>query len=217
MRHAFSVKYSPITDMHLQGERAARMLVRAIREVQNQRIDDQDSDHRSDSTKWTGASPWSDLIQRALTWEAARARRLRERLFRLPLVRRAGRWNGHSGIYNGDPSLADRVANDMANWVWRKRDALLNTVKVYSMKDGVSWRGKAVASAARRSFWPTTAIVLLPTWLLREIIDKAFHVPDRHVASRKYARRCCRRREIGRRVRHGIEGRSTILLENQLA
>ncbi|WP_267427904.1 M81 family metallopeptidase [Methylobacterium sp. GC_Met_2] len=68
---AFAVKYFPHYDMHLQGQRAARMLVRTIRGSFRPA-------HRTipipilapTVVMWTGASPWSDLIQRALVWEA---------------------------------------------------------------------------------------------------------------------------------------------------
>ena len=74
LRHAdmaFTVKYFPHYDEYLQGERAARTLVRAIR-----------GDYKPAMSRfacpiitptvlqWTGASPWMDLVQRALTWEA---------------------------------------------------------------------------------------------------------------------------------------------------
>ena len=68
---AFCAKYFPHYDSRLQGERAARMLIRAIR-----------GDYTPVSAtvkvpiltatvlQWTGASPWMDLVQRALVWEA---------------------------------------------------------------------------------------------------------------------------------------------------
>src|SRR5207249_4501302 len=68
---AFCAKYFPHYDSRLQGERAARMLIRAIR-----------GDYTPATAtvkvpiltatvlQWTGASPWMDLVQRALVWEA---------------------------------------------------------------------------------------------------------------------------------------------------
>ena len=68
---AFCGKYFPHYDSYLQGERAARCLVRAI-------WDDYRPEHVTVKVpiisptvvQWTGASPWMDLVQRALTWEA---------------------------------------------------------------------------------------------------------------------------------------------------
>jgi microcystin degradation protein MlrC len=68
---AFALKYFPHYDGYLQGERAARTLVRAIK-----------GDYKPSHTTlevpiisptvlpWTGAPPWMDLVQRALIWEA---------------------------------------------------------------------------------------------------------------------------------------------------
>jgi microcystin degradation protein MlrC len=75
LRHAdmaFAVKYFPHYDGYLQGERAARTLVRAIR-------GDYKPSHSTVKVpiisptvvQWTGASPWMDLTQRALIWEAS--------------------------------------------------------------------------------------------------------------------------------------------------
>jgi microcystin degradation protein MlrC len=171
---AFSVKYFPHYDMHLQGERAARMLVRAIRGSFK-------PTHKMIKIPiiaptvlmWTGASPWSDLIQRALTWEAREPDVFVNVFFGFPWSDVPDAGMGIQVFTNGDPTLADRVANDMANWVWRKRDALLNTVKVYSMKDGVSLARKAVSECR-------SPVVLADysdrsgyaTWLLREIIEQ---------------------------------------------
>src|SRR5260370_36747868 len=68
---AFAVKYFPHYDGYLQGERAARTLVRAIR-------GDYKPAHATMKipvisptvVQWTGASPWMNLVQRALIWEA---------------------------------------------------------------------------------------------------------------------------------------------------
>jgi microcystin degradation protein MlrC len=171
---AFTVKYFPHYDMHLQGERAARMLIRAIRGT-----------FKPTHTvikipiiaptvlMWTGASPWSDLIQRALTWEAREPDVFVNVFFGFPWSDVPDAGMGIQVLTNGDAALADHVANDMANWIWRKRDALLNTVKIYSMSEGVSLARQAVkngqfpvvlADYSDRSGYAT--------WLLREIVSQ---------------------------------------------
>ncbi len=170
----FSVKYFPHYDMHLQGERAARMLVRAIRGTFKPR-------HAtvrvpilaSTVVMWTGASPWSDLVQRALTWEAREPDVFVNVFFGFP-------WSDvpDAGMTiqvqtNDNPKLARHIVTDMANWTWRKREALLNTTKICSMKDGVA----QAREFARAGQGP---IVLADysdrsgyaTWLLREIVDQ---------------------------------------------
>ena len=74
LRHAdlaFCGKYFPHYDSHLQGQRAARMLVRAIRGTYRPAHATVKVPIISPTVvQWTGASPWMDLVQRALTWEA---------------------------------------------------------------------------------------------------------------------------------------------------
>ena len=68
---AFCVKYFPHYDAHLQGERAARMLIRAIRgDYTPATVTVKVPILTATVLQWTGASPWMDLVQRALTWEA---------------------------------------------------------------------------------------------------------------------------------------------------
>jgi microcystin degradation protein MlrC len=68
---AFAVKYFPHYDGYLQGERAARMLVRAIRgDYKPAHVTLKIPIISATVVQWTGASPWSDLVQRALVWEA---------------------------------------------------------------------------------------------------------------------------------------------------
>ncbi|MFC7737604.1 M81 family metallopeptidase [Roseomonas sp. GCM10028921] len=171
---AFTVKYYPHYDMHLQGERAARMLVRAIR-----------GDFRPTpatvkvpiisptGVQWTGASPWSDLVQRALTWEAREPDVFVNVFFGFPWADVPDAGMTFQVITNGDPATAERVACDMAETAWRRREALLNSTRVLLIPDGV----KQAAEAVRTGQLP---VVLADhsdrsgyaTWLLREIIGQ---------------------------------------------
>ncbi|MDR6874098.1 microcystin degradation protein MlrC [Bosea sp. BE125] len=171
---AFTVKYFPHYDMHLQGERAARMLVRAIRGSFKPL-------HRTvripiiapTVVMWTGASPWSDLIQRALIWEAREPDVFVNVFFGFPWSDVPDAGMGLQVLTNNDPALADRVIRDMAEWTWRRREALLNTVKIHAMKQGVALAREAVTSGK-------APVVLADysdrsgyaTWLLQEIIEQ---------------------------------------------
>ena len=175
LRHAdmaFCVKYFPHDDMHLQGERAARMLVRAIR-----------GDYRPATVTlklpilaptvmmWTGASPWSDLVQRALTWEAREPDVFVNVFFGFPWSDVPDGGMGFQVMTNGKPDLAQRVARDMADWAWRRREALVNGATVHRIGAGVALAKQAVAE-------DRAPVVLADhsdrsgyaTWLLREII-----------------------------------------------
>src|SRR6185437_3998966 len=69
---AFTVKYFPHYDGYLQGERAARTLVRAIRgDYKPAHVTIKVPLISPTVLQWTGASPWMDLVQRALIWEAS--------------------------------------------------------------------------------------------------------------------------------------------------
>ena len=114
LRHAdmaFAVKYFPHYDMHLQGQRAARMLVRTIRGSFRPA-------HRTISmpiiaptvVMWTGASPWSDLVQRALVWEAREPDVFVNVFFGFPWSDVPDAGMAVQVLTNGDPALADRVA-----------------------------------------------------------------------------------------------------------
>ncbi len=169
---AFTGKYFPHYDSYLQGERAARMLVRAIR-------GDYKPTHATVKVpiisptvvQWTGASPWMDLVQRALTWEARAPDSYVNVFFGFP-------WSDVPDIgmtiqatTNGDPLLARTIADDMAGTAWREREALLTSTRIHPIREGVALAKQAVERGE-------TPVVLADhsdrsghaTWLLREII-----------------------------------------------
>ena len=175
LRHAdmaFTVKYFPHYDMHLQGERAARTLVRAIR-----------GDYRPSHLtikvpiicatvlQWTGASPWMDLVQRALTWEGREPDVYINVFFGFPFADVPDVGMTIEVLTNGDPELAKRIGDDMAGSAWRQRKALLKTARIYEVAEGVALAKTAVAKGE-------TPVVLADhsdrsgyaTWLLREVI-----------------------------------------------
>jgi microcystin degradation protein MlrC len=175
LRHAdlaFCVKYFPHYDMHLQGQRAARMMVRAIR-----------GDFRPAHAvvkvpilsptvlQWTGAPPWSDLVQRALTWEAREPDLFVNVFFGFPWSDVPDAGMTIQATSNGDPALAGRAARDIAGWAWRRRADLLGGTRVHRIAEGVALAKQAVAAGR-------APVVLADhsdrsgyaTWLLREII-----------------------------------------------
>jgi microcystin degradation protein MlrC len=175
LRHAdmaFTVKYYPHYDSYLQGERAARMLVRAIRgDYAPAHVTLKVPVISPTVLQWTGASPWMDLIQRALVWEAREPDTYVNVFFGFPWSDMPDVGITIQALTNGKPELADEVARDMAQFAWRQREALLNTARVHSMAEGVRLAKQAVADGA----FP---VVLADhsdrsgaaTWLLREVI-----------------------------------------------
>ena len=175
LKHAdmgFAVKYFPHYDEYLQGERAARMLVRAIR-------GDYEPVHAVKKVPivtatvrmWTGAAPWMDLSQRALTWEAREPDVFVNVFFSFPFADVPDVGITVQVLTNGNPKLADDIARDIADLAWRNREALLTSTKIYSIAEGVALTKQAVAKGE-------TPVVLADhsdrsgsaTFLLKEII-----------------------------------------------
>lgn len=171
---AFCVKYFPHYDSHLQGERAARMLVRAIRGDYRPVTVTQKVPIISPTVlQWTGASPWMDMVQRALVWEAREPDVYVNVFFGFPFADVPDVGLTFEVTTNGKPELARHVADDMANWAWRRREALLNTAKVHLIPEGVALAKQAIAKGE-------TPVVLADhsdrsgyaTWILKEAIEQ---------------------------------------------
>jgi microcystin degradation protein MlrC len=177
LRHAdmaFTVKYFPHYDSHLQGERAARMLVRAIRGDYKPATVTQRVPIISPTVlQWTGASPWMDLVQRALTWEAREPDVYVNFFFGFPFADVPDVGMTFQVMTNGDPGLARRVADDMAAAAWRQRKALIGSTKVHTIPEGVTLAKQAMARDA-------TPVVLADhsdrsgsaTWILKEVVEQ---------------------------------------------
>ena len=175
LRHAdlaFCVKYFPHYDAYLQGERAARMLVRAIRgEYRPEHATIKVPIISPTVLQWTGASAWRDLVMRALTWEAREPDVYVNVYFGFPWSDVPDVGMTIQVIANGDAARARAVAEDMAATAWRRRAELLAAAEVLPIDEGVR-RAKAAAAAG------AAPVVLADhsdrsgyaTWLLREII-----------------------------------------------
>jgi microcystin degradation protein MlrC len=146
---AFCVKYFPHYDGYLQGERAARMLVRAIRgDYRPTHITRKVPIISPTVLQWTGASPWMDLVQRALVWEAREPDVYVNVFFGFPFADVVDVGMTIQVLTNGKAELAETIARDMADFAWRQRQALLTSAKVYGIADGVRLAKQAVADRA---------------------------------------------------------------------
>jgi microcystin degradation protein MlrC len=171
------VKYFPHYDDRLQGERAARMLIRAIRgDYKPTTVTVKVPIITATVLQWTGASPWMDLVQRALTWEAREPDVYVNFMFGFPWADVPDVGITVQVLTNGKPDLAKKIADDMAQATWRQRKALVNAAKVHLIPEGVALAKQALARG-------DTPIVLADhsdrsgyaTWLLREIITQELH------------------------------------------
>jgi microcystin degradation protein MlrC len=171
---AFCVKYFPHYDSYLQGERAARMLVRAIRgDYEPSTVTRKVPILTPSAAQWTGASPWMDLVQRALTWESREPDLYVNVFFGFAYADVPDVGMTIQAMSNGKPELARLVAEDIAAWAWRRREALVGAANVHLIPEGVKLAKQAIAAGA-------TPVVLADhsdrsgsaTWLLREVIDQ---------------------------------------------
>ena len=171
---AFCVKYFPHYDAHLQGERAARMLIRAIRgDYEPATVTVKVPILTATVLQWTGASPWMDLVQRALVWEAREPDLYMNVFFGFPFADVPDVGMTVQATSNGNPELARKAADDVAAWAWRRREALLQTATVHPIPKGVALAKEAVA----REAWP---VVLADhsdrsgsaTWILEQVIEQ---------------------------------------------
>mgnify|MGYP001137133401 FL=1 len=175
LRHAdmaFTVKYFPHYDSYLQGERAARMLVRAVRgDYAPKTVTVKVPIISPTVLQWTGASPWMDLVQRALTWEAREPDLYANVFFGFPFADVPDVGMTVQVMTNGNETLARKAADDLAGWAWRQREALLTSTKVHAIADGVRLAKEAIARGegpvvlADHSDRSGSA-----TWLLKEIL-----------------------------------------------
>lgn len=169
---AFTAKYFPHYDGYLQGERAARTLVRAVKgDYQPAHATVKVPILSPTVVQWTGASPWMDLVQRALVWEATEPDVYVNVFFGFPFADVPDVGMTVQVLTNGNPELAAKISRDIATSAWRQREALLTSTRVHSIPEGVHLAKQAVQ---RRE----TPVVLADhsdrsgyaTWLLKEII-----------------------------------------------
>ena len=172
---AFAVKYFPHYDGYLQGERAARTLVRAIRgDYKPAHVTLKVPIISPTVLQWTGASPWMDLVQRALIWEAREVDVYVNVFFGFPFADVPDVGMTIQVLTNGNPELAAKISRDIGETAWRQREALLTSTKIHTIPEGVALAKQAVQSGK-------TPVVLADhsdrsgaaTWLLGEIIAQA--------------------------------------------
>jgi microcystin degradation protein MlrC len=114
-----------------------------------------------------------DLVQRALVWEAREPDLYVNVFFGFPFADVPDVGLTIEAMSNGKPELARKAADDIAQWAWRRRQALLDTARVHPVPDGVKLAKEAVA----RGDWP---VVLADhsdrsgsaTWILQQVIEQ---------------------------------------------
>ena len=171
---AFAYKYYPHYDSHLQGERAARMTVRAIR-----------GDYRPEHAvrtvpilsptvyQWTGQPPWSTLVQRCLTWEARERDLYVNFFYGFPWADVPDAGMSFQVITNGDAELARRVVDDLAETAWRLRAEMFSATPIDAVDEGVERLKRALTQGHKPAVLADYSDRSgNATWVLRQIIDQ---------------------------------------------
>ncbi len=131
---AFVTKRYPHYDAYIQGERAARMLIRLAR-----------GDYVATTAvrkpgiitptvmQWTGASPSMDIMERARRWEARERDVFVSVFYGFPWSDVPDVGATVIAMTNNDPELAEEIANDMSDYMWRVREEFAH--RRYPMPD----------------------------------------------------------------------------------
>ncbi len=120
---AFVTKRYPHYDARLQGERAARALRLAMRgEYRPTTATRKPGIITPTVLQWTGKSPSMDIMERARRWEAREEDVFVSVFYGYP-------WSDVPDVgatvhvmTNDDPELAERIARDMSDFMWRVRE-----------------------------------------------------------------------------------------------
>lgn len=169
---AFTVKYYPHYDAYLQGERAARTLIRAIK-------GDFTPTHASRKVpiisptvlQWTGSPAWMTLINRALTWEAREPDLYINIFFSFPWADVPDAGMFVQVTTNDNVQLANHVVDEISKTIWRKKEELLSSTDIVRVPVAV---GEAV-HACNEGIYP---VVIADhsdrsghaTWILAEAV-----------------------------------------------
>lgn len=169
---AFTGKYYPHYDAYLQGERAARTMVRAIR-------GDYHPAHAVRTVpiltptvyQWTGRHPWSTLVQRCLTWEAREPDLYVNFFFGFPWADVPDAGMCFQVMSNGKPDLARKAVDDLAGTAWRMRAEMFSAARVYPVGEAVGKLKEALAEGRKPAVLADHSDRSgNATWVLREII-----------------------------------------------
>lgn len=131
---AFVTKRYPHYDSYIQGERAARALFLSVRgEYTSTTATRRPGVITPTVLQWTGQSPSMDIMERARRWEAREDDAYVSVFYGYP-------WSDVPDVgatvhvmTNGDQELADRIADDMDEFIWRVREQF--AVGKYPMPD----------------------------------------------------------------------------------
>lgn len=120
-------KHYPHYDAGEQGERAARALHRAMKGTYRSTTATRKPGIITPTVyQWTGASPSLDIMERAKRWEARETDVFVSVFYGFPWTDVPDVGATVQVMTNGDQELADRIADDMVEYMWRVREPFAN-------------------------------------------------------------------------------------------
>ncbi|MFN2328331.1 MAG: M81 family metallopeptidase [Chromatocurvus sp.] len=122
------IKRYPHYDTVLQGERAARLLLRTIRGSYKPTTATRRPGIVTPTVlQWTGRSPYMDIYERARRWESRETDVYVSVALGFPWSDVPDLGANIQVVTNDDQALADRIADDMNDYMWRVREAMFDT------------------------------------------------------------------------------------------
>ncbi|MHB1192996.1 MAG: M81 family metallopeptidase [Longimicrobiales bacterium] len=124
---AMTTKHYPHFDAGQQGERAARALHRTMAGTYKPTTATRRPGVISPTVyQWTGASPSLDIMERATRWEARETDVFVSVFYGFPWTDVPDVGATVEVMTNDDQALADSIAQDMADYIWRVRETFAN-------------------------------------------------------------------------------------------
>ena len=170
---AFVTKRYPHYDSFLQGERSATFLYRAMRGLYKATTATRKPPIITATVlQWTGQSPSMDIMERARRWEAREKDAYVSVFYGFPWSDVPDVGTTVHVVTNNDQALAEAIADDMAEFIWRVREDFANG-NFPMPAEAVRQTRQAIKDGAvpvvlgDYSDRPGDA-----TWILRELIDQ---------------------------------------------
>jgi microcystin degradation protein MlrC len=167
----FIIKRYPHYDAALQGERAARIMLRTIKGTYKPTMATRKPGVLTPSVyQGTGTSPSMEIMERARIWEERTKDAFVSVAYGFAYADVPDVGATVMVVTNNDQKLADRIADDMSQFIWKKREAFAGK-KLPKTKEGVA---EAIAAARAGK----TPVVVADhsdrtgnsTWILDELI-----------------------------------------------
>lgn len=167
----FIIKRYPHYDAALQGERAARIMLRTIKGTYKPTMATRKPGVLTPSVyQGTGTSPSMEIMERARIWEERTKDAYVSVAYGFAYADVPDVGATVMVVTNNDPKLAERIADDMSQFIWKKREAFAGK-KLPKTREGVA-EAIAAARAGR------TPVVVADhsdrtgnsTWILDELI-----------------------------------------------